>query len=177
MLLLDFMKSLHWSFHLWKEYNRDWLVEIGNAGKNCKIGPGIKISHPKKVTLGSNVVINSGTIIHSKGGVSIGDNSIISYNCTIWTSNHRYMDALKLPYDDVTVDKKISIGANVWMGFGCMVVPGVTVGEGAVIGMGSVIVKDVPPMAVMGGCPATKIKERDFEHYSRICAVMTKKYP
>ena len=52
MLLLDFMKSLHWSFHLWKEYNRDWLVEIGNAGKNCKIGPGIKISHPKKVTLG-----------------------------------------------------------------------------------------------------------------------------
>ena len=64
----------------------------------------------------------------------------------------------------------ISIGENVWVGTHALFLPGVTIGEGAVIGAGSVVTKDVPPLAVVGGNPSSILKFRDSETYYKLKA-------
>lgn len=95
--------------------------------------------------------------------MEIGSGTIIGPRVTIHSSNHRY-DAeglTAIPYDGVSVLEPVRIGANVWIGDHVMVCPGVTIGEGAVLAMGSVVARDVPPLTVVAGNPATKIKARD----------------
>ena len=83
------------------------------------------------------------------------------------TENHNY-EGVKLPYDETFVKKEIIIGDNVWFGNRVLVVGNVTIGEGAIIAAGSVVVKDVPALAIVGGNPAKVIKSRDTEHYNRL---------
>ena len=85
----------------------------------------------------------------------------------IVSENHNY-EGNKLPYDETFVKKEINIGDNVWFGNRVLVVGNVTIGEGAIIAAGSVVVKDVPDLAIVGGNPAKVIKYRDSEHYNRL---------
>lgn len=73
-----------------------------------------------------------------------------------------------MPYDNVTYLQGVVIGKNVWIGDHTMICPGVKIGDGAVIAMGSVVSRDVPSCAVVGGNPATVIKMRDMELYDRL---------
>ena len=73
-----------------------------------------------------------------------------------------------LPYDDLYITKDIYIGKNVWIGADVTIMPGVTIGEGAVIAACSCVTKDVPPLALAGGCPAKVIKYRDENRYNQL---------
>lgn len=168
MMLLDFLKSLKWNLYRWNQYHQDWKEKIGQIHENCRLSPGITISHPENLHLGEGVIIERGTIINASAGVSIGAHSVISSNCAIWTGNHRYIDGTKLPYGDESLNDGVHIGDSVWMGHGSMIVPGVRVGEGSVIGMGAVVTKDVPQLSVVGGNPARIIKVRNEEHYYQL---------
>lgn len=70
-----------------------------------------------------------------------------------------------IPYDATYVLKHIVIGDNVWFGNRVIVTGSITIGEGAIIAAGSVVCKDVPPLAIVGGNPAKVIKYRNKEHY------------
>ncbi len=83
------------------------------------------------------------------------------------TSNHNYTGEL-LPYDAAYIAKEVTIGENVWIGSDVTILPGVTIGEGCVIGACSVVTKDVPSLAIIGGNPAKIIKYRDAEKYRRL---------
>lgn len=98
----------------------------------------------------------------------IRSHTIISYDCIVWSDNHCYYTGKMLPYDETSMGQGVVIGECVWVGIRSMIAPGVTVGEGAVIGMGAVVASDVPPLAVVAGCPARVIKMRDPEHYYRL---------
>ena len=108
----------------------------------------------KNITVGKNVFINSGCRFQDQGGISIGDGTLIGHNVVLATLNHGIApderhDLFPAP---------IQIGKNVWIGANATVLPGVTIGDNAVIAAGAVVTKDVPANTVVGGIPAKGIR-------------------
>ncbi|MEN2427763.1 acyltransferase [Chromobacterium vaccinii] len=114
--------------------------------------------------------IKSGTFIECSGGVRIGRYFHAGRGLTIFSSNHNYRSDTMIPYDDVDLPGPVVIEDFVWLGANVSIVPGVTVGEGAVVAMGSVVTRDVPPGAVVAGNPARIIGQRDMALYQRLKA-------
>ena len=120
----------------------------------------------KKTILGKNVSFN-GMAIQGCGEVSIGDNFHSGIGCMIITQNHNYEGEL-LPYDNTYICKEIRIEDNVWLGHRVIILPGVTIGEGAIVQAGAVVTTNIPSCAIVGGNPAKVFKYRDKEHYERL---------
>ena len=116
--------------------------------------------------LGQNIHIGRHTEIMADGGITIGNNVVISFHCVLWSIDHRY-EGDGLPYDKARLRRPIVIGDNVWIGRNVIVRGGVTIGEGAVVAMGSVVTRNVPPLAVVGGNPARLLKFRDAKRYAQ----------
>lgn len=111
----------------------------------------------KNIKVGKHVFINACCRFQDQGGIEIGDGALIGHNVTIATLNH-----------DFAADKRqnikpypVKIGKNVWIGSDCTVLPGVTIGDGAIVGAGSVVTKDVPCNCIVAGNPAKLIRKID----------------
>ena len=130
-----------------------------NIGENTIIYPPVFTILANKVKIGSNVTIMNGFQCMSAGGLTIEDNVMISLNCTIATNNHDMYDRY------VITCKPVHIKRNAWLGVNVTVLPGVTIGENAVVGAGAVVTKDVPDNAVVVGNPAKVIKYLDAEKF------------
>ena len=132
------------------------------------IGVGLKVNGLSHVTgntiLGNNVNFN-GMSISGRGKVSIGNNFHSGPRCIIMTHYHNYDKGNAIPYDSTYYYKDVVIEDNVWLGSNVTVLGGVTIGEGAIIQIGSVVVSSIPPLAIAGGHPAKVYKYRDKEHY------------
>jgi maltose O-acetyltransferase len=139
--------------------------QFKECGQGVWLEKYVSINFPDRVILKDRVHIFKDTIINSRGGLFIGQNTGISNRCTILTDQHRYIDAENIPFDNVVELKPVVIRDFVWIGIGVMILPGVEIGEGAIIGMGSVVSRDVPPMAIMLGNPARVIGHRNKEHF------------
>lgn len=113
--------------------------------------------------LGKNVNFN-GMKISGGGAVTIGDNFHSGTECQMITQIHNY-EGENIPYDSTYILKDIMIGDNVWLGSRVIILGGVSIGEGAIIQAGSVVVCDIPPCAIAGGHPAKVFSSRDKEHY------------
>lgn len=84
-------------------------------------------------------------------------------------SYHKYDGGNAIPYDThEIIDKDIIIEDNVWIGDRVIILCGVTIGEGAIIQAGAVVVSDIPKFAIAGGNPARVFKYRDVEHYKKL---------
>ncbi len=133
---------------------------LKKCGKNVNIEKGAVFA--SAVSLGNNSGIGIEASI--TGTVTIGDNVMMGPHCTFYSRNHAF-DRLDIPmckqgfYDE----KPIIIGNDVWIGGHVIFLPGVKVGDGAIIGAGAVVTKDVPEYAVVGGNPAKVIKYRNGE--------------
>ena len=138
-------------------------------GKNIIIQDHCRIYNAENISIGNNVLIGQGALIEGMGGLSIGNNVVFGPDVTIWTANHNYNMPVMLPYDERVIYKSVTIQDNVWLGAKCIIIPGVTIHEGAVIGIGAVVTKDVPKGAVVGGNPAKVIKYRDLDRYDKLC--------
>ena len=123
----------------------------------------------KTTEIGSNCHFN-GMHISGKGRVVIGNNFHSGKKIRVITTFHNFDRGEALPYDETSYSKDVIIEDNVWLGESVMILGGVTIGEGAVIQAGSVVCKDVPPLAIAGGHPAVAFKYRDKEHYERLKA-------
>ena len=113
----------------------------------------------KNIKIGKNVFINACCRFQDQGGIEIGDGSLIGHNTTIATLNH-----------DFNPDKRanlhpspVKIGKNVWIGSDCTILPGVEIGDGAVIGAGSVVTKNVPANSIAVGSPARVVKQIEIK--------------
>lgn len=93
-------------------------------------------------------------LIRAGGGVSIGKRVLIAGHCVLSSVGH----PISLPRHGQVDSSPIIVGNDVWFGAGAIVVPGVTIGEGSVIGAGAVVVNDVPPFSVAVGVPARVVK-------------------
>jgi acetyltransferase-like isoleucine patch superfamily enzyme len=122
------------------------------------------ISSPNKVILGNNVHIGDNCYLKTEGGLTIGHNCHISRNLTLYTVNHDYNGA-GLPYDSNEIFKPVVIGDNVWVGMNVSIMPGISIGEGAIIALGTIVNRDVKPYEVVGPALIQTIKYRDVNHY------------
>ena len=109
----------------------------------------------KNIKIGKNVFINACCRFQDQGGIEIGDGSLIGHNTTIATLNH---DFNPLKRQNLT-PSPVKIGKNVWIGSDCTILPGVEIGDGAIIGAGSVVTKSIPANTIAVGNPARVIKE------------------
>jgi acetyltransferase-like isoleucine patch superfamily enzyme len=116
--------------------------------------------------IGNNVHFN-GMLIMGVGEVTIGDNFHSGAECVIISEIHDY-EGGALPYDATRIPRPVHIGDNVWLGYRVMVLGGVTIGDGAIIQAGSVVVRSIPPHAIAGGHPANVFGSRDVERYRRL---------
>ncbi len=107
------------------------------------------------IHLGKDVFINAGCKFQDQGGIYIGDGALIGHNVVIATLNHNLDPAKRANMFPAPVH----IGNKVWIGSNSTILPGVTIGDGAVVAAGAVVTKDVSPRTVVGGVPAKLIKE------------------
>ena len=135
------------------------LIATGSRlGKNSIIQTSRFFSFGK-LTVGNNSLINSGCYLDNRRGIVIGDNVVIAHDTKIYTLGHDFNDpAFKTKGKQVKIEDYVIVFSNV------LIMPGVTIRKGAVILPGCVITKDVDEMAVMGGNPAVKIRQRETLH-------------
>ncbi len=109
----------------------------------------------KNIKIGKNVFINSCCRFQDQGGIEIGDGSLIGHNTTIATLNHDFNPAKR----QSLTPNAVKIGKNVWIGSDCTILPGVEIGDGAIVGAGSVVTKSVPENTIVAGNPAKVIRK------------------
>lgn len=133
-----------------------------SVGKNCEILHGVLLlTYGGNIKIGQNCSINPYTILYGHGNLTIGDNVLIAAHTVIIPANHKF-DNLHAPINSQgEIKKGIVIHDNVWIGAGCKILDGVTIGEGAIVAAGAVVSKDVLPFTIVGGVPAKTIKKRD----------------
>ena len=150
---------------------RFWTYKARNGAIRC--GRDLRVNNRclfcGEVSFGDNCNFN-GMQVLGFGSVTFGNNFHSGTECMIITQNHNYDNGTAIPYDDTYIKKKVVIGDNVWFGNRVIVVGDVNIGEGSIIAAGSVVCKDVPYCAVVGGNPAKVIKYRDIAHYEELKA-------
>lgn len=108
----------------------------------------------KSIFVGENVFINCCCHFQDQGGIYIGNHVLIGSHVVLATINHGQNPAERAD----NFPKPIHIGNQVWIGAHAIILPGVTIGDNAIVAAGAVITHDVPPNAVVGGVPAEIIK-------------------
>jgi len=135
-----------------------------SIGDRCSISYGaIVVTYGGCITIGNDVSLNPGVMIHGNGGVRIGNDVRIAAQTSIIASNHRF-DLREVPIRNQGMKcLGVIIDDDVWVGAGVRILDGVTIGRGAIIGAGAVVTKNVPPFAIMGGVPARQLGTRGIK--------------
>ena len=128
-------------------------------GKNTRINMGVRLYDPNNIVIGEDCVVGEGVVLDGRDKLIIGDHVDIASEVMIYNSQH-----------DINSDKfeavssPVAVGDYVFIGPRAILLPGVTVGEGAVIAAGAVVTKDVEPYTIVGGVPAKPIGERNIKN-------------
>ena len=147
--------ELNGSYHAPEEI-RELLSRLFNkpVDPSFRVFPPFYTDFGKNITVGKNVFINACCHFQDHGGVTLGDGCQIGHNVVFATLNHGFA-----PEDrSTTYPAPIVLKKNVWVGSNATILSGVTIGENAIVGAGSVVTKDVPDNAIVGGVPAKVIK-------------------
>lgn len=129
-------------------------------GRRVVYYPGVSVLTGRKLVLGNDVDLATGVLITTDGGVTIGDRTLVGYGTQILSRNHRVPPLPESIFFSGHEARPVEIGADVWIGAGCIILPGARIGDHAVVAAGSVVIKNVPPGAIVGGVPSTIIKMR-----------------
>jgi maltose O-acetyltransferase len=145
----------------WSTKWRSWCAAklFKQAGAGIKVNRGARFGRGKDIEIGDRSGIGLNAQIAD--GTRIGKCVMMGPDVVIFSINHQF-NSLSLPMIDqgVTQARTVEIGDDVWIGQRVMLMPGVKIGNGAILAAGSVITKDVPAYAIVGGNPAKVIKYR-----------------
>ena len=131
---------------------------LKSMGKGCQICDGVLITGHENVSLGDQVSVNDRVILQSceGAGITVGDHVTLSYGVKLITGG------LAIGEEGADQDQHqampIAIKDAAWIGAGAIILPGVTVGTGAIVSAGSVVTRDVEAHAIAGGAPARVIR-------------------
>ena len=152
-LLCRPLPSRVWLFHRWRCF---WLRAFGaTVGSHCAVFSSVRIWAPWNLTLGDNCCLADGVDCYSVAPIVLGANATVSQGARLCTASHD----ISSPVMELTY-RPITVGAGAWIAGWSIVLPGVTLGEGAVVGAGAVVTKDVPAWTVVAGNPARQIGVR-----------------
>lgn len=142
------------------------VMDVSKGGK-ISIGEQTQIHHGVllmtyggNIQIGNRCSINPYCLVYGHGGVMIGDDVLIAGGCMIIPANHRFADNARSIKGQGVTKVGITIESDVWIGHGCSILDGTTIGRGAVIAAGTVVNRDIPPMSVVAGVPAKVIRSR-----------------
>lgn len=163
-----FLSGIRWQLstsiipNLPSQHLRNWGVRrLGMAGgKNIKFYSGFSVRSPHNLFLEDGVCIGPKVLLDARCGLTIRKNAVIAYDAIIWTLNH--------DYNDINFCGKgapVEIGEYAWICSRSIILPGVKVGEGAIVASGAVVTKDVAPWTIVGGVPAKVIGKRERKDY------------
>lgn len=144
-----------------KYHTPEELREIMGRLTGKKIDESFRLFPPfytdfgKNITIGKDVFINSCCHFQDQGGITIGDGTMIGHSVVLATINHD-LEPEKMRKNHYA---PITIGKYVWIGSNVTILPGISVGDWAVVAAGAVVTKDIPPFTVVGGVPAKVIKK------------------
>jgi acetyltransferase-like isoleucine patch superfamily enzyme len=143
--------------HIPSHLVRNYLYRLSGMklGQKAVIYGGAEIRRPQWIEVGAGSVIGNGAILDGRLGIRIGRNVNFSTGVWVWTVQHDHMSS-----DFAAVGGAVEIGDHAWISCRAIVLPGVKVGEGAVVAAGAVVTQDVPPYTIVGGVPAKKIGDR-----------------
>ena len=130
---------------------------LGKAGKNCVVEQPLFCTYGYNTTVGDNFFLNVNGKLMDSGKITIGNNVFIAPNVCIITEEHA-MD-VEQRIQGLEYTHPVTIGDNVWICACALVLPGVTIGEGSVIGAGSVVTKDIPAHCLAVGNPCKVIRK------------------
>jgi maltose O-acetyltransferase len=135
---------------------RGWL---GSFGSGAGVQMGCRFLNGRRVHVGERSVINFGTLLDGrKFDIRIGRDVSLGPEAAVLTLGH---DPRSATFEDRGGD--VVIGDRAWVGYRAIILPGVTIGEGAVVGAGTVVARDVAPYTIVAGNPARVIGERPRE--------------
>ena len=144
-----------------KRFRNYMLRKMGMTFEgDARIYAGFHIRNPKGIVLGKGVSIGPKALLDGRKGLTIEEGAVIGYGAIIWTLNH--------DYNDIHFCGKgapVTIGRRAWICSNSIILPGITVGEGAVVASGAVVTHDVEPYTIVGGIPAKVIGKRAEKEY------------
>lgn len=158
---------------VWNLPKRNWLLRrlLGSIdGSPYLVQIPFHCSYGCNIHIGKNFFSNNNCVMMDNAEIRIGDNVMLAPNVTITTVNHPLVADERRVFstkDSFHPGKKgnwetiapVTIGDDVWIGSGCIILPGVTIGDNTVIGAGSVVTKDIPASVLACGVPCRVIRE------------------
>ena len=145
-----------------EEKNRERIIKelIPNSGNNLWLQPPFYCDYGTNIIVGNRVFFNFNCVVLDVAHVKIGHRTKMGPNVQLYTATHPIN--YKERATGLESGKAITIGEDVWIGGGAIILPGVTVGDRTVIGSGSVVTKDIPSDVFAAGNPCKVIRE--LEH-------------
>lgn len=176
---IELITQWHKAKNLIREYNSSMSEDIdkknnildnllGSRGENLWITAPFSVDYGKNIYFGNNCEVNMNCTFLDDNKIIIGDNALISPNVQIYTAFHpiNAKERFGEPKEDrsfkfcKTQTAPVTIGNNVWIGGGAIIMPGVKIGDNVVIGAGSVVTKDIPSNKVAYGNPCRVVREK-----------------
>lgn len=136
---------------------RRYFGAIKKSNEFIDIPSPIKVYYGNKIEFNGAAYLGEDCFIDARGGLSIGNNVILAPRVAIFTYNHDFRNRMWTPYSPGILEKKVTIGEGVWIGFSSILLPGTTIGDNCVIGAGSVLSGNYPNNSLIGGNPARVI--------------------
>jgi acetyltransferase-like isoleucine patch superfamily enzyme len=145
-------------------YNYTHVAQLRRAtlGRGVAISPTASFANAHNLVIGDHVHIGANCTLwagHGTARILVGEHALFAPGVMITAANYRFNDGAPVSRQLMN-EADVVIGRDVWLGYGCVVLPGVTVGDGAILGAGTVVREDVPPRAIVAGNPAAVVGHR-----------------
>jgi maltose O-acetyltransferase len=152
----------------WKRWDvikslRGWYYSqlVADAGRNLRVSSGVRLNNAKMVSIGDNCYLGSGVQLYPwNERIVIGSDVLVAAAVRMITRKHGFDDVDSPMSSQGYTNAPISIEDDVWIGFGAIILPGVTIGQGSIVGAGAVVTKKVAPYTIVAGVPARPIRKR-----------------
>ncbi len=128
------------------------------VGRDVELKRGLCVSKPENITLGDHVSIGPNVTLQAHAPITVGTYTLIGAGTIIVTANHD-LDERGLRMRRI-IEGPVRIGSSCWLGAGVIVLPGVTIGDGTMVGAGSVVTRDLAPDMICVGAPAKPVRAR-----------------
>jgi acetyltransferase-like isoleucine patch superfamily enzyme len=145
------------------------LREI-QGGEHLHLGGRVNVIAPRNLNLGKYVRMGGNCYLNCAGGISIGNHTILSRNVTIYSYDHDFKSEDALPFGNGKILKPVQIGSYVWIGMNVCIAPGTKIGNGAIIGLGTVVSGEIPENAICVSEKARIVGFRDAHTARKLAA-------
>lgn len=133
-------------------------LRLRRCGRRVDFSTSMIIRNPRNISIGDDCSFSNFVILDAHDRITIGSGCMFANNVVIATATH---DDRVDPMRSMLLKSPVTIGNNVWLGIGATVLPGITIGDGAIIGARALITRDVPPRAVVVGVPGRVVRVRE----------------